>query len=133
MCVASVGFKVLVIGDWGQETTSSSRPNQERVARAMGKYLEANPDVAYILTMGDNIYPNGVTSPQSERFNSSWRDVYWLEDYPVMASKDWYISVGNHDHTDDDDELNQVSEVSSTISLSWHSYSNISLTDFLLE
>jgi hypothetical protein len=29
----------------------------------------------------------------------------------VMSSLDWYISVGNHDHTDDFDELHQVGDI----------------------
>jgi hypothetical protein len=39
----TAGHKVLVIGDWGQRTDSSSRPGQERVATAMDNYLEENP------------------------------------------------------------------------------------------
>ena len=74
----------------------------------MGKFLEANPDIQYIISTGDNFYSYGVDSPDSERFDSSWREVYWVPEYPVMSSLDWYISVGNHDHTDDFNELHQV-------------------------
>ena len=97
-----------MIGDWGQELSSSSRPGQEKVARAMGKYLERNSDYEYIVDTGDNFYSYGVTSPDSKRFDTSWRDVYQVKDYPVMRSLDWYITVGNHDHDDDYRELNQV-------------------------
>ena len=97
-----MGFKVLVIGD------CSSRPGQMMVAKAKGNYIEDNPDIEYIVFTGDNIYPNGVRSPTSPRFDDSWREVYLVPQYPEMASKNWYISLGNHDHTDNLDELHQV-------------------------
>lgn len=111
-CLIPVAYKALVFGDWGQERTSSSRPAQELTARAMGKYLEDNPDVEYIVTTGDNFYGDPPNSPDSERFDSSWREVYWLPEYPVMTSLDWYLAVGNHDHTDSFAELSQVSHFS---------------------
>lgn len=105
-------FKVAVIGDWGQSIDDPSRPGQEKLARAMGDYLEDHPDVQYIISTGDNIYPSGVSSVHSERFNSSWREVYFRPEYPVMSSLDWYIALGNHDHSKKNNELHQVSHYS---------------------
>ncbi len=62
-----------------------------------------NPD--FIISTGDNIYPDGVTSEDDVRFDDAWRDVYTGDNIVDLV---WYISVGNHDHGDDDRELYQV-------------------------
>ena len=52
----------------------------------------------FIVDTGDNFYSAGVTSVDDPRFETSWRSVY---DLPNIASKQWFISIGNHDHGQD--------------------------------
>lgn len=63
----------------------------------------------FIISTGDNFYPQGVTSPDDARFDSSWRDVY---NQASLVDKVWYQSIGNHDHDGtqpgDGREWNQV-------------------------
>ena len=76
----------------------------------MAQFLEINPGYSYIVDTGDNFYEQGVWSADSPRFDDTWRDVYWLEGFPVLASLDWFITVGNHDYGIlDPRELYQVS------------------------
>ena len=63
----------------------------------------------FIISTGDNFYPQGVTSPTDARFDSSWKNVY---NQPSLVDKTWYQSIGNHDHDGvrpgDGREWNQV-------------------------
>lgn len=59
----------------------------------------------FIVSTGDNIYPDGVFSEDDVRFDDSWKDVYTGEN---IADLVWYISVGNHDHGGDGNEFYQV-------------------------
>ncbi|CAD5118385.1 DgyrCDS7093 [Dimorphilus gyrociliatus] len=78
------------IGDWGAITGIGQLP----IAEAMAKYADENP-VDFVLTSGDNFYPDGVESATDEQFDSKWRDVY---NQPSLKELTWYISVGNHDY-----------------------------------
>jgi len=79
----------LIIGDWGDDND-----NQYKVGNAMGRWCEEN-QCEFVLALGDNFYGRGVFSNDSERFQSTWSDVY---NHQGIATLNWYVIVGNHDH-----------------------------------
>jgi len=93
----------VIIGDWGADNGK-----QYKVADSMGKWCEENK-CEFILALGDNFYGTGVYSNDSERFQTTWSDVY---NHPSIAALNWYAIVGNHDHgrehTEDGHEWFQV-------------------------
>jgi len=93
----------IIIGDWG-----SDNGKQHQTANKMGKWCEQNK-CEFVLALGDNFYGTGVYSNDSERFQTTWSDIY---DDPSIADLDWYAIVGNHDHgrenTEDGHEWFQV-------------------------
>jgi len=93
----------IIIGDWG-----SDNGKQHQTAKTMGKWCEQNK-CEFVLALGDNFYGTGVYSNDSERFQTTWSEVY---DNPSIADLDWYAIVGNHDHgrenTEDGHEWFQV-------------------------
>jgi hypothetical protein len=79
----------LVVGDWGQHGT----PDQRRVARQMGVTATAL-GAAFVISTGDNFYPNGVASSNDAQFRATFETVY--TDKSLMV--DWYPVLGNHDY-----------------------------------
>lgn len=82
----------LVIGDGGE-------PNEDlkMVAAAMNRIAERlNPQ--FIIALGDNIYENGVSSPDDPRFLTQWANVF-LDPYPALRIP-WRMTLGNHDYYD---------------------------------
>lgn len=112
----------VALGDWG-----SGDDDQKIVADAMGRkcqlglthhhhhhhdhhHDDQNPSLcSFVMSAGDNIYPEGVTSESDEQFDTKWKDVYT---HPAIANLDWFLTLGNHDHGNhhyhDDRELHQV-------------------------
>jgi len=85
----------IAIGDWG-----SRRDHQDEVAKSMGHWCSLdNINCDFIISTGDNIYDNGVTSVSDHHFDDTWRDVYT---YHGIADLPWYLTVGNHDHHSDE-------------------------------
>jgi len=94
-----LGF--IAIGDWG-----SRRDHQDEVAKAMGEWCSKDSiKCDFIISTGDNIYDDGVTSVSDPHFDDTWRDVYT---YPGIADLPWYLTVGNHDHHSHNGEWHQV-------------------------
>merc|ERR1712121_588613 len=60
----------LGIGDWGAGTS-----RQKQVAGSMGTWAKANKP-AFVVTMGDNFYPDGVSSTRDSQFSSKWKNMY---------------------------------------------------------
>lgn len=52
-------------------------------------------NVSFVLSLGDNFYPNGVESVDDYRFTSTFTDVYLKND---LKNTPWFIIAGNHDH-----------------------------------
>ena len=93
-------MRFIVIGDWG-----SGRDTQHRVAAAMAKFADKTR-VDFILSVGDNIYPAGVTSSHDSQFLVKWKLVY---NHPSLVRLRWYLVAGNHDHgVENGEELYQV-------------------------
>ena len=64
------------------------------MARAIAKtHLESPP--AFVLTVGDNIYPSGVSGPNDPFWKSHFERVYAG---PFWEDLVFYPSFGNHDH-----------------------------------
>jgi len=78
---------LLKVGDWGREGTT----NQSAVAELMGDVsLRARPD--FVISAGDNFYPNGLNSTQDALFTKSFISVYTASGLQVP----WYAVLGNH-------------------------------------
>ncbi len=78
-----------VIGDWGRQGEFHQREVALQMAKAM-----AGLGGSFIISTGDNIYPQGVASTQDPLWQSSFEQVYhyaWLQ-------RDWYAILGNHDY-----------------------------------
>ena len=115
---------MLVLGDWGDTLL----PGQQQVADRMAEWAEVNSP-QFIISTGDNFYPNGVRSVDDRfnphhcfktlslkrfkiffrQFDTKWRDVY---NDSSIADLDWYLVVGNHDYGRDNGvEWNQVRQM----------------------
>jgi acid phosphatase len=80
--------RFMVIGDMGTGT-----PDQYEVAAAMTKRAERE-GLDFILTVGDNFYPNGVQSADDPQWKTKFENVY---SSPVLQVP-VFASLGNHDH-----------------------------------
>ncbi|KAK2159935.1 hypothetical protein LSH36_143g04039 [Paralvinella palmiformis] len=49
----------------------------------------------FILSQGDNFYPDGITSVDDPRIDILWREMY---NRTNIRGLDWWISLGNHDY-----------------------------------
>ena len=79
----------LVAGDWGR----NGEYHQKEVAEQMAK-ASATLDADFILSVGDNFYPNGVRSTQDPQWISSYEDIYTQH----FLNRDWLVALGNHDY-----------------------------------
>ncbi|HZZ76691.1 MAG TPA: tartrate-resistant acid phosphatase type 5 family protein, partial [Puia sp.] len=85
-------FKFIVFGDWGR----NGEDNQKEVARQMGIVAKKfKPD--FIISTGDNFYPNGVRSTRDHNWLASFEDIYTAH----SLQTDWYVVLGNHDYGGD--------------------------------
>jgi len=83
------GFSFLVMGDFGRY----GQYHQKDVALQMGK-AAMTIDAEFIVSVGDNFYPNGVQSTQDHQWISSFEDIYTN----MSLHNDWYVALGNHDY-----------------------------------
>lgn len=85
-------FKFIVFGDWGR----NGEDNQKEVAREMGIIAKKfKPE--FIVSTGDNFYPNGVRSTRDHNWLASYEDIYTAH----ALQSDWYVVLGNHDYGGD--------------------------------
>lgn len=84
-------LRVLCFGDSG-----TGGRGQREVARAMRERMERDP-AAFMLTLGDNFYPSGVTRPDEEAWEDRIVEPYHGLRIPI------YASLGNHDYNGDPD------------------------------
>jgi len=83
----SINF--LVVGDWGR----NGEFHQKDVAHQMG--LEAAKNhTSFVLSMGDNFYPDGIISTTDPQWNKSFEDIY--TNYSLNIP--WFTAFGNHDY-----------------------------------
>lgn len=83
----SINF--LVVGDWGR----NGEFHQKDVANEMGKEATKN-HINFVLSMGDNFYPDGVISTTDPQWNKSFEDIYTSYSLNIP----WYACFGNHDY-----------------------------------
>lgn len=83
------GFNFYVIGDWGRK----GEEKQKTLANTMGDAAKViEPE--FIISTGDNFYPNGVASVQDPQWMASFENIY--SDFSLNC--DWYVVLGNHDY-----------------------------------
>jgi len=78
--------RVLAFGDFGEHGSS----RQQRVAEAMARY-HADKRFDFAITLGDNFYPAGVSTPTDDRWKQEFERLYGSMGIPFFAS------LGNHD------------------------------------
>jgi tartrate-resistant acid phosphatase type 5 len=78
-----------VIGDWGRH----GRPDQMAVAQQMGLAC-AQAKAAFVISVGDNFYEDGVASVDDKHWEKSFEHVYTAPSLQVP----WYVALGNHDY-----------------------------------
>jgi len=79
----------LVLGDFGR----NGEFYQKEVATQMSKTASAI-DADFVVTVGDNFYPNGVASTQDPQWEKSFEDIY----HQHSLHEDWHVCLGNHDY-----------------------------------
>ncbi len=78
-----------VIGDWGRR----GRPDQMAVAQEMGLAC-AQASAAFVISVGDNFYEDGVYSITDPHWHQSFEGTYTSPSLQVP----WYVALGNHDY-----------------------------------
>lgn len=97
------GLHFFVIGDWGK----NGYFHQKDVADMMhqtGFVLEPE----FIISTGDNFYPDGVASVEDPYFASSFEDIY--EGFNLFCP--WYITLGNHEYLGNSQAIIDYSKIS---------------------
>lgn len=99
--------RVLAFGDFGDGGS-----DQEKVAKAMAAYHEKpGQSLDFGITLGDNFYDTGLSSPTDSRWTSHWEDRYGQLGIRI------YASLGNHDYYDPASPIAEANR--SRISKSW--------------
>ncbi len=99
---------VLVMGDWG-----TGGEGQREVAEAMAS-VHGNAPPDFVLTVGDNFYPDGVKGTSDSLWRTHFENMYagsFWDSMPFQAI------LGNHDHSGDPDAQLAYSRVSSRWSM----------------
>jgi len=89
---ASGELSFIVMGDWGR----GGKFSQQDIADQMEK-TAAQSKSAFVLSMGDNFYEDGVQSVNDPQWQSSFENIYTGE----HLQKKWYVVLGNHDYRGD--------------------------------
>ncbi|MDX1547486.1 MAG: tartrate-resistant acid phosphatase type 5 family protein [Rhodothermales bacterium] len=84
----------LAVGDWGRDGAQQ----QDEVAGAMAVTAEAI-EADFVISTGDNFYPDGVSSTRDDQWRTSFEEVYQAPALQVP----WYAVLGNHDYRSDPD------------------------------
>ncbi len=79
----------LVVGDWGR----NGEFNQKEVANSMAATAQKH-NSNFIISTGDNFYPDGVISTTDPQWHSSFEHIYTAYSLNIP----WYTAFGNHDY-----------------------------------
>jgi tartrate-resistant acid phosphatase type 5 len=82
----------LAVGDWGRDGAF----HQAEVAARMGETARA-VNAAFVVSVGDNFYEDGVAGVDDPKWKTSFEDVYTA---PSLQAP-WYVALGNHDYHGD--------------------------------
>jgi tartrate-resistant acid phosphatase type 5 len=93
----------ILLGDWGR----NGEYDQLEVARQMGQWATDHPN-SFIISAGDNFYPEGVISEFDPLWHYSFENIYTAHSLQC----DWYAVLGNHDHMTDPDAQLRYSKIS---------------------
>lgn len=83
-------FRIFIIGDWG-----TGGKLQKRVANAMDTVASRMGTPLTIISTGDNIYPDGVSSSADIQWKTKFEDVY---NGKHIRRVPWVAVLGNHDY-----------------------------------
>ncbi len=86
---ATGALNFAIIGDWGRY----GRPDQAEVAKQMAIACK-DTGAAFVISVGDNFYEDGVASVDDPHWQKSFEDVYLYTPLQVP----WYVILGNHDY-----------------------------------
>lgn len=84
----SAAVRFLIVGDWGTGASFQKRVAEQMCAKA------GVEKPGFILSTGDNIYNNGVTSIDDPQWKTKFEDIYSCQELALP----WYAILGNHDH-----------------------------------
>ncbi|KAJ3090594.1 hypothetical protein HK102_003259 [Quaeritorhiza haematococci] len=90
--ITADSYSFLVIGDYGFEGTSVQYANAGAMDDYAGRFGSD-----FVLSVGDNIYQNGVTSVDDPKWNTQWYNIF-KKDRKNLQSKLWTGVLGNHDY-----------------------------------
>lgn len=93
----------LAIGDWGRNGEFRQKDVADRMGEAAGQL-----GAEFVMSLGDNFYPNGVASVHDYQFIRSFEQVYGAHSLMV----DWYVVLGNHDYRGNADAQIEYSNIS---------------------
>lgn len=82
--------RILAFGDFGEQPTHGYG-EQRGLSRVMAAYHDDHA-FDFGITLGDNFYPRGLSSPDDPRWESQWERLY----SPLGVRI--YAVLGNHDH-----------------------------------
>jgi len=92
-------LKIIIFGDWGDMT---------HLARINANNIHKNKDVNFIILLGDNFYPSGVSSVFDPQWTTKYRELF-------NSNIDTFSVLGNHDYV-----LNPEAQIEySTINKHW--------------
>jgi len=93
----------MALGDWGR----NGEYDQAAVAKQMGQWAATHPN-EFIISVGDNIYPQGVVSELDPQWHYCFEGIYTAHSLQC----NWYPVLGNHDYLSDPDAQLRYSKVS---------------------
>jgi tartrate-resistant acid phosphatase type 5 len=83
--------RVLAFGDFGDGSLA-----QQQVAAATLQYHRKQP-FDFAVTLGDNFYPDGLTTLDDPRWKTQWEDLYGplgVKFYATLGNHDWHLPDG---------------------------------------
>jgi len=101
--VAEDALSFLAFGDWGRNGEFHQQDVADRMGEAAGQL-----DAEFVISLGDNFYPNGVASVHDYQFIRSFEQVYGAHSLMV----DWFVILGNHDYRGNPEAQIEYSKIS---------------------
>ena len=86
-------LRFFALGDWGR----NGAHKQKKLANAM-EQSAAEKRIDFVISLGDNFYPDGVSSMNDKQWQKSFEKIYTG---PNLKSIPWYAALGNHDYLSD--------------------------------
>ncbi|MCH7415064.1 tartrate-resistant acid phosphatase type 5 family protein [Belliella sp. R4-6] len=99
----SKAVKFIAIGDWGRNGDDHQLDVADQLLNQIKKHKPS-----FLISTGDNFYPNGVRSIHDPLWKHTLEDVY--KNYHFQL--DWYAILGNHDYLGDPDAQVAYSSIS---------------------